>query len=161
MSSKDLMVFLRTQGHNVSSHMSNIEETVAQILRDRLKPKLQKEKALKEKALREKALLEKAAAEKLAPKPLAAGSLSSGSGPGGATLQRDGSTIVTEGQAAERQKPGAERGGRLSPTAAGPKQAQWAEGDPDWSEAKEKEKEKVKEKEVGKEKEAPTRKRYF
>lgn len=39
MSSKDLITFLKTQGHMVASHMSSIEEPVAKILRDRLKPK--------------------------------------------------------------------------------------------------------------------------
>ena len=36
MSSKDLMEYLRTQGHQISNHMSAIEDSVAQILRDRL-----------------------------------------------------------------------------------------------------------------------------
>jgi translation initiation factor IF-2 len=40
MTSKDLMAFLRTQGHVVKSHMASIEDNVAQILRDRMKPKL-------------------------------------------------------------------------------------------------------------------------
>jgi translation initiation factor IF-2 len=36
MSSKDLMDYLRTQGHQISNHMCSIEDSVAQILRDRL-----------------------------------------------------------------------------------------------------------------------------
>ena len=39
MSSKDLITFLKTQGHKVASHMSSIDDPVAKILRDRLKPK--------------------------------------------------------------------------------------------------------------------------
>lgn len=37
--SKELIEYLRTQGHSVSSHMATIEDPVANILRDRLKPK--------------------------------------------------------------------------------------------------------------------------
>ena len=40
MSSKDLMMFLQTQGHDVQSHMTAIDEPVAAILRDRLRSKL-------------------------------------------------------------------------------------------------------------------------
>ncbi|MBN1443501.1 MAG: translation initiation factor IF-2 N-terminal domain-containing protein, partial [Planctomycetes bacterium] len=50
MTSKDLIAFLRTQGHNVRTHMAAIDETVANILRDRLGPKTppkEKEKAAK------------------------------------------------------------------------------------------------------------------
>ncbi len=39
MPSKELISYLQTQGHQVSSHMSTIPDTVANILRDRLKPK--------------------------------------------------------------------------------------------------------------------------
>ena len=39
MSSKKLIGYLRTQGHDVGSHMSNIDDTVAQIIRARHKPK--------------------------------------------------------------------------------------------------------------------------
>jgi translation initiation factor IF-2 len=40
MTSKELMAFLKTQGHDLKSHMATIEDSVARILRDRLKPKL-------------------------------------------------------------------------------------------------------------------------
>ena len=36
MSSKDLMEYLRTQGHQISNHMSSVEDSVATILKDRL-----------------------------------------------------------------------------------------------------------------------------
>ncbi len=39
MTSKDLIAFLQTQGRPVKSHMSTIDESVANILRDRLRPK--------------------------------------------------------------------------------------------------------------------------
>ncbi len=39
MSSKELMTFLKTQGHKVTNHMCALEDNVAQILRDRLPPK--------------------------------------------------------------------------------------------------------------------------
>ena len=39
MTSKELITFLKTQGHQVTSHMSSIDDPVAKILRDRLKPK--------------------------------------------------------------------------------------------------------------------------
>ncbi len=34
-SSKELMTYLRTQGHRISNHMCTVDETVAQILKDR------------------------------------------------------------------------------------------------------------------------------
>ena len=39
MSSKELMTFLRTQGHVAKSHMAAVPDSVANILRDRRKPK--------------------------------------------------------------------------------------------------------------------------
>ena len=39
MTSKELMAYLETQGHNVKNHMCTIPDTVAQILRDRLPKK--------------------------------------------------------------------------------------------------------------------------
>ena len=36
MSSKELMTFLHTQGHKVNNHMCALEDTVVQILRERL-----------------------------------------------------------------------------------------------------------------------------
>jgi translation initiation factor IF-2 len=39
MPSKDLIAYLRTQGHIVKSHMSNIPDSVAAIIRERKKPK--------------------------------------------------------------------------------------------------------------------------
>ena len=51
ISSKELIDFLKTQGHVVTSHMSTLSDTVAQILRDRYKPKAKpKEKPAPEKA---------------------------------------------------------------------------------------------------------------
>lgn len=74
MSSKDLIAFLHTQGHRPTSHMSNVDDTVASILRDRLKPKLQKERAEKERLAAEKArasggtgLADAASRQRLAP----------------------------------------------------------------------------------------------
>ena len=55
MSSKDLINFLKTQGHKVASHMSSIEEPVAKILRDRLKPKSPEAPAAAKTAAKEKA----------------------------------------------------------------------------------------------------------
>ncbi len=55
MASKDLIAFLHTQGHRPTSHMSNVDDTVANILRDRLKPKLQRERAEKERLAAERA----------------------------------------------------------------------------------------------------------
>ena len=42
MTSKELMGFLRTQGHPVTSHMSTIEDHVATIIRDRLRKNMPK-----------------------------------------------------------------------------------------------------------------------
>lgn len=39
MTSKELISFLKTEGHKVSSHMSSIDESAAKALRERLKPK--------------------------------------------------------------------------------------------------------------------------
>ncbi len=39
MTSKELISFLKTEGHKVSSHMSSIDESAAEALRERLKPK--------------------------------------------------------------------------------------------------------------------------
>ena len=39
MSSKELISFLKTEGHKVSSHMSSIDKSAAEALRERLKPK--------------------------------------------------------------------------------------------------------------------------
>jgi len=39
MHSKELITFLRTQGHPVMSHMTTIEDVVANIVRERLKKK--------------------------------------------------------------------------------------------------------------------------
>ncbi|MCS5627425.1 MAG: translation initiation factor IF-2 [Planctomycetes bacterium] len=50
MTSKELISFLKTQGHKVSSHMSSIDDPVAKILRDRLKPKAAEAPAEKPKA---------------------------------------------------------------------------------------------------------------
>ena len=50
MTSKELISFLKTQGHKVSSHMSSIDDPVAKILRDRLKPKETEAPAEKPKA---------------------------------------------------------------------------------------------------------------
>ena len=47
MSSKKLIGFLRTQGHAVASHMSNIDDGVAQIIRDRHKPKVKPQEKAK------------------------------------------------------------------------------------------------------------------
>ena len=55
MSSKDLITFLKTQGHKVASHMSSIDEPVAKILRDRLKPKSAEAPAVAKTAAKEKA----------------------------------------------------------------------------------------------------------
>ena len=50
MTSKELISFLKTQGHKVGSHMSSIDDPVAKILRDRLKPKATEAPAKKPKA---------------------------------------------------------------------------------------------------------------
>ena len=50
MTSKELISFLKTQGHKVASHMSSIDDPVAKILRDRLKPKAAEAPAEKPKA---------------------------------------------------------------------------------------------------------------
>jgi len=50
MTSKELISFLKTQGHKVASHMSSIDDPVAKILRDRLKPKVAEAPAEKPKA---------------------------------------------------------------------------------------------------------------
>ncbi len=50
MTSKELISFLKTQGHKVASHMSSIDDPVAKILRDRLKPKEAEAPAEKPKA---------------------------------------------------------------------------------------------------------------
>ena len=39
MTSKELISFLKTEGHKVSSHMSSIDKSAAEALRERLKPK--------------------------------------------------------------------------------------------------------------------------
>ena len=39
MASKELISFLKTEGHKVSSHMSSIDKSAAKALRKRLKPK--------------------------------------------------------------------------------------------------------------------------
>ena len=53
MTSKELITFLKTQGHQVTSHMSSIDDQVAKILRDRLKPKSSEPEAAKPKAAKE------------------------------------------------------------------------------------------------------------
>ena len=53
MTSKELITFLKTQGHQVTSHMSSIDDQVAKILRDRLKPKSAEPEAAKPKAAKE------------------------------------------------------------------------------------------------------------
>ena len=55
MSSKDLITFLKTQGHKVASHMSSIDDPVAKILRDRLKPKSSEAPAAEKTAAKAKA----------------------------------------------------------------------------------------------------------
>mgnify|MGYP001179735663 CR=1 FL=1 len=50
MTSKELISFLKTQGHKIASHMSSIDDPVAKILRDRLKPKAAEAPAEKPKA---------------------------------------------------------------------------------------------------------------
>ena len=50
MTSKELITFLKTQGHQVSSHMSSIADQVAKILRDRLHPNNAEPKAAKRMA---------------------------------------------------------------------------------------------------------------
>ena len=50
MTSKQLISFLKTQWHKGSSHMSSIDDPVAKILRDRLKPKETEAQAEKPKA---------------------------------------------------------------------------------------------------------------
>ena len=54
MTSKELITFLKTQGHKVASHMSSIDEPVAKILRDRLKPKTAEAPAAEKRAAKEK-----------------------------------------------------------------------------------------------------------
>ncbi len=60
MSSKELMTYLETQGHNVKNHMCTIPDTVAQILRDRL-PKRNAKLGIKPKAAASSGLAESAA----------------------------------------------------------------------------------------------------
>ena len=50
MTSKELITFLKTQGHQVTSHMSSIDDQVAKILCDRLKPKDAEPETAKPKA---------------------------------------------------------------------------------------------------------------
>ncbi len=158
MSSKDLMDFLRTQGHPVKNHMCNIPDTVAQILRDRYKPKISKEKVLKEKA----AAAEKAAAEKAAAAKGRGPGTNGGGGSVGAAGAAGGPGKPLRGGAPPapdrpRFGPDAPRGGRVGTGAvkAGPAAARPAA----WTETEADKEKKSKEKE--KEKEAPTRKRYF
>ena len=63
MSSKDLIAYLQTQGLKVTSHMSAVDENVAQILKDRLPKKVQgrfTKKAAAEKKKKKKVKADKA-----------------------------------------------------------------------------------------------------
>ncbi len=54
ITSKELLAYLKTQGVKAKSHMSSLEENVAQILRDRLPKKLQTRKPAKDEAPKKK-----------------------------------------------------------------------------------------------------------
>jgi translation initiation factor IF-2 len=142
MSSKKLIGFLRTQGHAVASHMSNIDDAVAQIIRDRHKPNVKppdKERALKDRP-----------GDRPGGKPTgvpgkAKASTQNGSAGSSTTKRREPARAATSGAAAT-QKPrfgvDAVRGAKPPTTAK--------------SSVAERER-KAREKE----REAPTRKRYF
>jgi translation initiation factor IF-2 len=174
-SSKELIKFLHTQGHRVGSHMSGIPELLAQILRDRYKPKIQKE--------REKVLKEMERGGPSRPKPVGGSGSVSGSGAAPPTpVPPKSSNLpfqINKPVIPPPPPPGAERGrgqpdGRARPSGpvapgARPAAAGAPRG-PGWSETagdREKEKEREKDKEAtererrNREKESPTRVRYF
>jgi translation initiation factor IF-2 len=153
MSSKDLIAFLRTQGHKVASHMSNIEDTVAQILRDRIKPKLLKEKAIKERA-----------AAAVRGKPSAPGGIGTAAGP--IREGAEGAGKFPRGPAGPATRAPGElgRGGKGSfPPGTSPETKAWPEQEAGREKrGREKDEEKeVEKEEPAKTKDLPTRRRYF
>jgi len=148
LSSKDLIAFLLTQGHKPTSHMSTLSDTVADILRARLKPKISKDKAQKDKA----------AANDKSAKARPPGT--NGGEAGTAAPGRDG------GVGAAGQRPAAAAAGprfgpdarTARPAAAGATAATGAKAE---GEAEGGEKDADKDKKGGREKEAPNRVRRF
>lgn len=148
MPSKDLIAFLHTQGHRPASHMSNLEDTVASILRDRLRPKIQKEKAARDKA----AGIERVPATRGKGEP----------GVAGADLTRRPGTPPRPGRApGTPSRPGAGTGEAARRPGAAAEGGR-AEGTRPWGEGTEGAKDsKAKEKDREKDKEVPRVKRYF
>ncbi len=113
ISSKELIDFLKTQGHVFTSHMSTLSDTVAQILRDRYKPKVKPK--------------EKVAAEKPKAKPPGmSGGPTTAAGRDAATQRAGRPAGHPETDRGNRFGPDAPRSGRVSPgerpaaAAAGP-----------------------------------------